>query len=215
MKNDSRIQELRERELSKLYFIHIPKTGGSFVRDSFKTTDRLGAFHAHGNHASFHKLKGDKGYVYLENDSYKDHLTFTVIRNPFDMLVSMCTAGIHGFVKRTDHHHQRTLHEYCDGKIGYDGIRCMLFHQIFDDDGICQADIIIRNEFLEEGLIKVGNLIVPNIAPSFPIKSGAVRHQRNIGTSDKIRVNASNRNRDYKKNRREVSSGAKSIWLLI
>ena len=39
---------------------------------------------------------------------------------------------------------------------------------------------------------------MPNIAPRFPIKSGAVKHQRNIVTSDKIRVNASNRNRDYK-----------------
>ena len=193
---EDKIEKLKERKLSRLYFIHIPKTAGTFVRQSFDGHRMI----AHANHASFHKPASlSPGYIDVNceldgasNKAPDDCLVIATIRNPFDMLVSMYTYGSYGFTtsppstvctSRAPLHHNDypgvpggrerftyIIKEYCEGIRGRPDLRHMLFHQIFDDEGICKADILIRTEFLEKGLVEIGKLLSPPLKPTLPEK---------------------------------------------
>jgi len=93
----------------------------------------------------------------------KGSLTFTVVRNPFDMLASYyhssgskdgmpgwrwCNRD-HGFKSFEDF-----IKSYCDPDIKWHvpPLKEFLFFQIFKDDGKCGCDKIIRYEKLSEGL---------------------------------------------------------------
>ena len=207
-----RVEEVRAAAYSQLYFIHIPKAGGTYVRSAFEhelpcapqktphrdqktgrlrqTCSHLNSdgshpprrFHAHGNHVSLHSPQSSKrynshgsrmkdeldvGYVTLKPDTLDDYLTFAVVRNPFDLLVTMFSAGVHGFNMKGDTFKDRMI-KYAAEEIGRPSLRRCLFHQVFDNTGACRADVLVRNEQLPEGLKQLGRLTAPCIHPNIP-----------------------------------------------
>jgi hypothetical protein len=132
-----RIQELRDKNFKKLYFIHIPKAAGSYVREF---PIQIGC---HGNHEQFHtnppiiKPRGEKpcpvrllkegqtvsGYRKVGNID-KSSLKFATVRNPFDYLMSCYFSGMvgapHQIIKcNKDHSNYKTYCNHCNG-FGYE-----------------------------------------------------------------------------------------------
>ena len=62
----------------KLLYVHIPKTGGSAVRDLLSG---LGLTRLGDRHNSLSSID--------DPEEYKDHFCFTVVRNPYNRLISM------------------------------------------------------------------------------------------------------------------------------
>ena len=193
-----RIQALADRKFKKLYFIHIPKAAGSYVR-KFPIP-----ISAHGNHEQFHSRpayavmnnagrsgrtgtkglleKGNTvaGYSILRKDDKRvqNSLKFATIRNPFDYLVSCYFSGMVGAPQNIlkcnrDHKNARIycnkcnsagyekfLTEFSENKMLYLPCRKNLFHQIFDNQGVCSVDLLIRAEYLTEGLDQLNSVIL-------------------------------------------------------
>lgn len=103
----------------------------------------------------------------LHNDYFKKSLVFSIVRNPFDLLVSMYKYGfpyrppqpnkpkpwmdIIGFPFNS---FEEFVKAYCDQEypwiVKYQ--QNFLFFQLFDDNGVCQPHFILRTEYLDEGL---------------------------------------------------------------
>lgn len=171
----------------KLMFIHIPKTGGTSFRKS------LNKEIIYGGHTLFIPFKDQPknlNQYFLNNDNKKwtknrgipnvidgiyspklnnNIITFTIIRNPFDMLSSLYfhDSG-KGFGHLGGNSHPESIKhttsfkdfiiKYCSDNWNYAGgipcpyLKLNLFQQIFDKDGNIKVDIILFNEKLNEGL---------------------------------------------------------------
>jgi hypothetical protein len=194
-----RIQDLVDRKFKKLYFIHIPKAAGSYVR-KFPIEASV-----HGNHEQFHNHAAYEGERVVDGETgstnrlleigkivsgysmitkvknsniSQDSLKFATVRNPFDYLMSCYFSGMVGAEQNLlrcniDHKDVRIACNKCNG-IGYEKFlilfskskmlylpcRKNLFHQIFDDQGVCNVDLIIRAEYLTEGLDQLNSVIL-------------------------------------------------------
>jgi len=216
-----RIQKLKNRNLKELYFIHIPKAAGSYVRH-FPIP-----ISAHGNHEQFHSYpayenvdregmarvlnkdlleKGEivSGYIVGEQKPIKPSiLRFATVRNPFDYLISCYFSGMVGAPGQTircaaDHKdsrihctrcnglgYEKFLTEYCKDQMLYLPCRKNLFHQIFDNKGRCCVDLLIRSEYIHNGLVQLNNIVFDK------------KVDRNISKSH-INVSLKRQKRNYK-----------------
>lgn len=198
-----RVQDLKDKKFKSIYFIHIPKAAGSYVR-KFSIP-----ISCHGNHEQFHsnpplelikerkknkpvkwsekadKLEDPKklikegktvlGYKKINKELIQDSLKFATVRNPFDYLMSCYFSGMVGQKELCRHEteiHNRIkcelcecegyetfLRRYAQGKRLYLQSRKNLFHQIFDDEGRCCVDLLIRSEFIVDGLKQLNSIV--------------------------------------------------------
>jgi hypothetical protein len=171
-----RIQELVDKKFKSLYFIHIPKAAGSYVRhfpiDEIKTDPAHEQFHSHppwegdqyGSQVPWRELiaNGDTACGYRKVDTSKippSSLKFATIRNPFDYLISCYFSSMVGTNYTKNLPPEPFLIRYSQGKDLYLQSRKNLFHQIFDDDGRCCVDVLIRTESIDIGLNLLNKLI--------------------------------------------------------
>ena len=168
----------------KCFFVHIPKTAGNSVRNILRSgnlltnpgwekKERVHHFGVSkskrvvGSHLSF---TTDSFPCYLSLDAYKTASTsFTVIRNPFDTLVSYYSHYVDNSAKKNwidrgwanvnGHHGFNSFEDfiqfYCSQspeKWHVPELSKNLFGQIFDDKKNLRVDYAIYLENLEEGL---------------------------------------------------------------
>ena len=71
-------------------FIHIPKTGGTSVRNALVFLyDSLGIVYGQtDNTPVLHHVMPDDYFYFSENEKYKNNFSFLFVRNPFDRLLS-------------------------------------------------------------------------------------------------------------------------------
>jgi len=110
-------------------------------------------------------LWGKESLNYLDCDNYADALKICVIRNPYDWLVSFYAHGTTagniyipgalkgvGSLRKLYQSFEEFVFAYSDDEAfwppGFIGFKNFMPFQIFDDDGNCQADLCLRNEFL-------------------------------------------------------------------
>lgn len=155
-----------------LYFIHIPSTGGSYVREKvFNNTSNVYWYgkNIQGKH-DYHPCGLTNPIVYQgsrnHTKTYKfdpqflnpKNLKFATVRNPFDQYVSSY------LITKEERNRNLTFEDFvkevCDPEFSpsldfgesFFLSRPFLFYQIFDDDGSCHCDILIRRERLNDGL---------------------------------------------------------------
>ena len=169
------------KNIKAIYFIHIPKTSGqnlNFTKDS----KIKGIKYKHGFNVSFAKrlTKDERGYFLCE-DHYWPQLTYpiqpnikiTIIRNPYDLL---CSYYFHKdqFIDdgnfynsgwaNVNYTHKFTSFEqfiqsYCDPDFKWheEFLHQFLYSQLFDEHGNCVSDIILKYEFINEGIAQINN----------------------------------------------------------
>jgi hypothetical protein len=171
--------------MNKLFFLHIPKTGGSFVRDFIHKNGlrtNLGRENENYEHTYLVKefeqyQKDDKGNDaffqpnYVNSRILKDINVFSIVRNPFDLLVSVYHyAGNNrenvgwGFVNEINNikSFEEFVNLYCedsDKLIYSEPFKKLLFFPIFEKDGSCGADYILFQENLNANLIELSEQI--------------------------------------------------------
>ena len=154
-----------------IYFIHVPSTGGIYLKKQvFPQSQRFtwyGKFF--GTKYDHHPCGLTEPIVYNGSRNHtqtykfdpffrmKDSLSFSIVRNPFDQYVS-------SYLITKEQRPNLDFDEFIDitcsddfspdlsfGESFYLS-RNFLFYQLFDDDGTCHPDLIIRRESLNEGL---------------------------------------------------------------
>lgn len=154
-----------------VYFIHVPRTAGTYItRFLFK---QLGEKFVREGHTvpphALHPWTERFGPTHFEKVDKKDCLTFSVLRNPFDLLVSMYLFGFPYWSPRTVAGRQQivwpfsSFRDYVTKLCTWDDYpwicpeqKKSLFFQLFDANGDCLADTILRYELLQEGLQALG-----------------------------------------------------------
>ncbi len=170
---------------TKLFFIAIPKTGSTYTDSFFSNV--TGKRYFSGGHC----VCQNKPISYydrawntrcLDNHNLQNSVPFSVIRNPFDLLVSMYVYGFPyyfpGLSKTScavrsgkDHYWPFSSFEdfcikYCDPDFPWivPPQKNFLYFQLFDNSGNCVPKFLIRQEKLKEGLEIMSELL--NIQPS-------------------------------------------------
>jgi len=163
----------------KAYFVHIPKTAGNTVRTALtpfiSNNARLdksqkehkfasrSASRVVGSHRSFKTPYFDS---FLDDDLYgKSRLSFSVIRNPFDLLLSYHMhyvnknwiddgwANVNGYHNITSFEQFIDLYTSIDPEEWHVPSMCRnLYGQIFCDEGTISIDYILYKEDLLQGM---------------------------------------------------------------
>jgi hypothetical protein len=82
------------KDIDPLYFIHIPRTGGRYLRELFIKNQYI-VNHWNFNEYFFNKVVPHLQYPYYSKfTNYGKIKQFTLVRNPVDRFVSMFCAGI-------------------------------------------------------------------------------------------------------------------------
>ena len=159
-----------------LYFIHIPSTGGIYLKKNVFPDDARFMWYGKYSGAKYdHHPCGLTDPVIYEGSrnhskTYKfdpffiagESLSFSTVRNPFDQYVSsylitkeqMQNLSFDDFIEITcDPEFSPSL---TFGESFYLS-RKFLFYQMFDDDGSCHADLVLRRERLNDGLTVILN----------------------------------------------------------
>ena len=170
-----------KEELDKrVYFVHIPKTGGNAIRNGFtpflingglEKSDKLHRFgrkkaFRYPSHPSF-----DSSFFecYLDDEKYKKSISsFTCVRNPFDMLLSYYSHYVETPGKDTDlgwgnsrsFHGIDSFEQFIDVYTSIDPedwhvpeLCRNLFGQIFDDKGEPAVENVIYSENILECML--------------------------------------------------------------
>jgi len=173
-----------------LFMIHIPKTGGSYVtfkalRHECATKPKLirEDLERHGvtnsgprrffTYGHFHCLRETQfdfphhfNGCYQNYDEYNDSLRFSIVRNPFDVLVSMYffrypynpvpqnaklfpDISWSEFVKTFCNSNEEWLPQVRSP------MKQFMFFQMFDDEGACCAHEVLRMETLDDDLVRM------------------------------------------------------------
>tara|TARA_R100001443_G_scaffold108421_1_gene118838 strand:+ start:351 stop:992 length:642 start_codon:yes stop_codon:yes gene_type:complete len=69
---------MKNKQVKNNLFIHIPKTAGTSIKDQFQILQPL-----YNKHATLQEVYNDLGIDYIKSNS-----PFTIVRNPYDRLVS-------------------------------------------------------------------------------------------------------------------------------
>jgi hypothetical protein len=150
--------------MTKMYFIHIPKTAGTFIQNNI--TNGIDIVKHEGEHPSCLskpfiqkncKYNWDS-YLLTDNLFLSCDIKFTVIRNPYDMLKSYFLSrwgdydlGIKDKLPKADF--KTLINKYCTDKDWHIPLlQKFLYHQIFDDNGNSCCDYAIIYDHLDEGL---------------------------------------------------------------
>lgn len=160
------------RQKTGLYFIHVPSTGGSYIREKVFPNSRNVYWYGKnmpGKH-DYHPCGLTRPIVYEgsrnHTQTYKfdpqfinpNNLKFAAVRNPFDQYVSSY------LITKEERSSSLTFEDFlktvCDPNFSPDLdfgesfylSRPFMFYQIFDDNGKCHCDIILRRENLNDGL---------------------------------------------------------------
>ncbi|MBL4720910.1 MAG: sulfotransferase family 2 domain-containing protein [Alphaproteobacteria bacterium] len=163
-----------------VYFIHIPKTAGTFLTQFL--VSKLGKkFVREGHTVPAGVLKpwterfGPEHYQSIKKE---DCLTVSIVRNPFDLLVSMYVWGFPywppknysgtGYINWPFKSFRDFVEKITD-RNGYAWIvpeqKKSLFFQVFGQDGRVIPDIIIRQEYLNDGIQYLGSVFEENWSP--------------------------------------------------
>ena len=203
---------------NSLFHMHIPKTGGTYVKNLLAEINLL-------KHYSPGHMKCSENFyfypdpsdsipklgLYQNQEGFKESLRFCVIRNPFEWLVSFYyhtnnfadfnqieQKGVGG-VRGMYPNFSRFVEAYCNDKdfwpLGLKFFRDFFPFQIFDDDGYCKSDLILKNGMNNELTNAMTTLLLLN---GIDIETIARAHQR---LSEKKLYNASS-SRPYKDVRR-------------
>jgi hypothetical protein len=154
-----------------IYFIHIPGTGGIYLKKTVfaneprfmwygKNFERKYDHHPCGltipivytgsrNHTQTYKFDPQ----FIDRSS----LTIATVRNPFDQYVSSylitkkenANLSFDAFIKTTC---SPDFVPTLDFGESFYLSRDLLFYQIFNDNGNCQCDLILRREYLNDGI---------------------------------------------------------------
>jgi len=142
-------------------FVHIPKTGGTYIAELYKDTN---VGHAIFSDTYEHECK--KGGLFmasqLQRDLIQTHLSFAIIRNPFDMLVSLYYYHPQRISKFNFKEFKQFILAYDDEQKRNEMLITQskfLFSQIFDNDGKCVVDFLLRQETLDAGLYVIKRLL--------------------------------------------------------
>ncbi len=163
-----------------LYFIHIPKTAGTYVTTAM--AEALGSRFIREGHTvppcTLRPWTERFGPAHFSSVPQDRCTVFTVVRNPFDLLVSMYSFGFPYWAPRYARQRQhlewpfRSFREFvyklCQWE-DYPWIvpaqRKSLFFQLFDDSGAFLPDHVLRQESLESGLSKLSEALGIDIRP--------------------------------------------------
>jgi hypothetical protein len=167
--------------LNKLYFIHIPKSGGTTIQDQYCIGKNKIIFKHEGEHPSCLSktfIKSNCNYnwdTYLLTDPIflACKVKFTIIRNPFDMLKSYFLSrwGDYdsGIKEKLPHKNFKELIKlYCSSEENWHIplLKKFLYNQIFDDNGNCCCDYAVIFDNLNDGfeqLLKINGYDVEKI----------------------------------------------------
>ena len=130
--------------MHRLFYLHIPKTGGKYIDEVFKD---------YNNYTNL----GHKGLPKSSPD-----INFSTVRNPFSLLVSWYfhrfgnQIGLDGCVSIFKmKSFEDFIKKFCDVDFGWlscrQKTRNFIFWQMFDRDH-CMVDYVLRNEYLDEAL---------------------------------------------------------------
>ena len=157
-----------------LYFIHIPKTAGTYVTQTLAAP--LGPRFVREGHtvpASILRPWLERfGPAHFSTVPRARCTVFTVVRNPFDLLVSMYSFGFPYWAPRYARQHQRiewpfrSFRDFVRRLCQWDDYpwivpaqRKSLFFQLFDDDGTFLPDHVLRQENLSTGIAELAGII--------------------------------------------------------
>lgn len=159
---------------STLYFIHVPKTAGTYVTAFLHS--ELGATFVREGHTvapgTLRPWMERFGPCHYAEVARADCFTFSVVRNPFDLLVSMYMFG---FPYWSPKYYAgtgciswpfRSFRDYVTKLCAWDDYpwicpeqKKSLFFQLHDQDGRCFADLVLRQERIREGLKALGQVL--------------------------------------------------------
>jgi hypothetical protein len=129
-----------------LWFIHMPKTGGTFIREYFKNEEFFNAF-------EYRSKKTHDGFNKIED--FQTYYTFGVIRNPWDRLL-----GTYTWEKRN---REKFDWDWSFEKFAKAAPTSYVndYHKLFCINGELKLDYMVRFETLNEDikkLLEINNL---------------------------------------------------------
>ena len=177
-----------------LYFIHIPKTAGTYVTSSLVAT--LGAQFVREGHSvpacALRPWTERFGPVHFTSVPRSRCTVFTVVRNPFDLLVSMYTFGFPYWAPRYANQGQsimwpfKSFRDFVSKLCQWDDYPWImpsqqksLFFQLYDDDGCFLPDYVLRQEDMAAGLSGLGDALGIDVhVPAHRINVSRTEHYR-------------------------------------
>lgn len=159
---------------TSLFFLHVPRTGGAHLLSHALAHElRRGPFVPHGvglsPHAEGRLHYGGQNLVRRQPAAttgafthsvrwapgWADALRFTVVRNPFDLLVSMYTGAWPAGLPRPGF--DDFVRAWADPEAPWPvpDQKRNLFFQLFDEDGSCPLDAILHLEDLDDELTRL------------------------------------------------------------
>ena len=172
----------------KVYFVHVPKTGGMSVRGAMYLNDGFYPKLKDREHKFGMRNVSRRGSISFPTkywDCYQDDvnfqnadLKFSVIRNPFDQLLSYYLHDAHGTNKDdgwaniNGYMGFKSFEEFIDFycNCNYEEwhvpmLNVSLYSQLFDDNRKSLVDYVIRFEILCKGLKKIAKISGMNVFP--------------------------------------------------
>ena len=154
-----------------IYFIHVPKTAGTYL--SRFLTEQLGNRFVREGHTipphALHPWTERFGPAHYATVRREDCLTISLVRNPYDLLVSMYCFGFPYWPPNTYPGRAQinwpfaSFRDYVTKLCAWDDYpwicpeqKRSLYFQLFDDSGSCLADLILRQEAIGDGLRMLG-----------------------------------------------------------
>lgn len=178
MKFTKNLNEFKDSKFDIIYQLHIPKTSGTSISGKKWTK---GPAAAHTFNVDFSSKFGHKSIarqhkLYMKNPQYhpqqkypnKNNIKVAILRNPFDLLCSyyhhgkalaakkkQCHSGwasvnyIHQF-----HTFEEFIQGYCDKQFKWHQpmFKQFLFSQLFNKEGDCVPDILLKYEYLDDSI---------------------------------------------------------------
>jgi len=154
---------------STLFFLDVPETSGRYLvstalahelrRGPFLPSGSVGSaggrLHYGGhNVVRRHPESPVRRYTHCVQwaPGWEDSLRFTVVRNPFDLLVAMYTGADPLIPRHADF--DSFVRTFCDPEAAWPvpAQKENLYFQLFEEDGSCPLDAILHHEHLDDEL---------------------------------------------------------------